>query len=122
MSFAIIRQEPHPTPEPSGRSSLPVPGEIRKFIYEELLSLQKPILFSLTDYGRMPLSSEPNTLDPSILRVNKSVYAESTETLYSKNVFAFREESSYGVEVPWERLAVLIAVFLSQIGSNAGLL
>ena len=64
--------------------SLPLPPELRRIVYAELLiSSQQPLPLYHDRLGR----AKPLHLHPSILRASKTSYEESAPILYNENTF-----------------------------------
>lgn len=91
-----------------------LPLELREKIYSELLVVAVPIVFDPWPTGGSPRRG-PYT---AILRVNKKAYREASRLFYSENRF---EIPNY-LGSPGFPGTAPVALFLSQIGSQANLI
>lgn len=94
-----------------------IPLELREKIYFELLVVPDTIVVPLDPPGRKKWLRKRG-LCPEILRVNKKTYREARQLLYSNNRFKI----TYAEPAPEHPEHPLIAAFLSQIRSQAGLI
>lgn len=106
---------------------LDFPQEIRLIIYSKLLIQDSPVEFTgWSFYVPRLIRVGGQGLNPSLLRVSKTVNREAVPFLYSNNRFKFPRTyvlSSTAAEPTWFTWDVPhIAPFLQQIGANADLL